>query len=229
MCLILSICYAQDLTIIKYEGYDCSIGTNIDGACENKFIYKYKFVRNKKKIKQTDYNEIKIHKEFREDKFQTIDSINIHNKNKYFKLIDFRTFAKMLEIITHNDTNKLIILDSNYFLNKKYINSHTKIEVQDTISKIKNYLVKELETFSFSTVIKRIIVNVSYKNESYKFVKSDMNTFWHVYNSKSDELCRFINPEWNIMINNLLNTKKSYKNDLQIIKINSRLVKALKY
>jgi hypothetical protein len=220
--LSLSICYGQDMTITKYQGSDCRIDATTDGGCENLFIYTYKFVRNKKKIKQTDYNEIKIHKIFSEGKFQIMDSTNIHKKMKPSKLIDFQEFEKMLEIICRNDTNKLIVFDSTYFLSKEYLTSHAKIEIQDTISKIKKFLVSELDQLSYCSVVKRIIVKVSYNHTSYKFIKRDIDTFWSVYNSKSDSLvCRFIYPEWNIMINNLLNTDRNDINHLQIIQVNN--------
>ncbi len=216
-------CFSQDLTITKYEGYDCRIDSTWSGGCENKFIYKYNFINNNRKIKQTEYNEIRIRGEFSTHK--VIDSINIIEKPTHSKLFDFYNFSKMMDnIITKNETNTLIGIDPNYFLNEKYIKSHSAIDINDTMSKIKNLLKIKLENYNVSSVIKKKIVEVKYQGELFTFIKSEQNIFWSAYNSKSEKLLfRFVYPEWNIMINNLLKTNRKQKNDLQIIEINEKI------
>lgn len=220
--LVSNLSRAQDLKITKYEGYDCRIDSTWSGGCENKYIYQFSESPNKKKLKQIDYRAIKIRGNWSKDGFTVIDSSNFYKKTSTFKIHNNIVFTKMLGHILKNGNNKIIGLNVDYFIDKEQ--KYDANTIEDSMSFIRKEITDKMSEYLVSSVIKKGIVEINYNSELYTFIKTEGNLFWSAYNSQSDGLLfRFFYPDWNIYINNLLNTKKKYRNDLQIIKINNEV------
>lgn len=221
LCLISSkIGFSQDLTIVNYEGYDCRIDTTWHGGCENRYIYSFYLNKNGQKLKQTDYTEIKIRADWKERKLRIIDSTHIYKKVHFKNSHSYYLFSKMMAYILMNERSKAIGIDKSYFLDKEYLQNNSDSQIQDTMLSVKKQIQGEMGNYTYSSIMLRKFVEFEYKNVTYTFMKTRENIFWSVYSSKSDHLLfRFFYPDWNIFINNMLNTKRKIKNDLQMVEI----------
>lgn len=216
------LCFSQNLKIIDYEGYDCKTDSTWHGGCENKYIYSFNLNKKGKSLKQTDYTEIKIRANWDKGKLRIIDSTHFCKKVHFKRSHSYYLFSKMVDYIIENERSKALGVDSCYFLDKKYQQNSSDSLIQDTMYSIKKQLIGKFNCFTYCSAMFRKYVEFEYKNETYIFMKTRENIFWSVYNSKSDHLLfRFFYPDWNILINNMLNTKRQVKNDLQLICLSS--------
>lgn len=215
-------CFGQELKIFDKYDYKCTRDSTWRGICAGLCIYEYRIKDNNIKIKNKKCTKVSY--EYKQGKFILSDSTYTERRYKYPKRVNYILFNKLLQYIFINKEDKLIGMDVRYFFSKNYLNTHTYSEIQDSLCSIKKGLSLCFgeETY-MSSISRYLIVETTFKGEKYKLWKSLHGNYWFAQKANSDEpVFKFFYPDWNILINDLIQIPKKYENELRIIHINNQ-------